>query len=436
MHIDRCAKVRNIRVLVFDCWLPGFLYIKELARMEGVTLTYVHNSKSQKGKPAKEYEDFKTSLQTPVWVKDFVEFDKDFRRLFEVVKPDVLLVTSMHHAEDRSALLFAKEYGVLRAFIPHGIFQLNNNVSSASETTNRSRIAKIFDKIPRAYYYSILFWSSHFQRNSSSRGTLLGAISCFYELVRHYSDWQWRPAEIVQQYYFDLLDVALVYDPSLKEYYLKNSRGFFENTDFIISGTLDSGKLLREIKNKPCLLRELKNTSAHAYYVSSPYPEYFTEDGAAVLAGLLRRLKTVVASAGCQQLVYRAHPGEPGWFADKVCALAELVRDTEPGTEGLIRATLICGTSSSLLYCAILLKKPLLTIASRKIRLDSPYYEPLISYPKIIIDLDSDLEVLIREHSAAISTAITRKDYISEILATDPLESLLEYIENFQVSSL
>lgn len=429
-------KSSDTRILVFDCWLPGFLYIKELAGMDRVSLIYVHNSESQMGQPAREYRDFKARLNVPIWVKDFSEFNKDFRRLFEEVKPDIVLVTSMHYVEHRAALHFAKEYGVLRAFIPHGIFQLNHNIQFASGATNKSLMEIILDKAPRALYYFNLFWMCHFQRNPSSRGTLWGALSCFYNLLRHYSNWQWRPAVNVQQYYSDLLDVALVYDPSLKDFYLENSREMFKNADFIITGTLDSGKLLREIKSKPSLLQANINSSSHAYFVSSPYPEYFTEQGAAALAELLSRLKTVVASAGCQQLIYRAHPGEPGWFVDKVCTLAELVRDTEPGTEGLIRAALICGTSSSLLYNAILLRKPLVVVASRKIRFDAPYYEPLISYPKIVIDLDSNSEALIREHSAAISAAITLKDDMAEILAMDPLESLLEYNENFQVSSL
>lgn len=430
------SKKSDTRILVFDCWLPGFLYIKELAAMGHVSLIYVHNSESQMGQPAREYKDFKGRLNVPIWVKDFSEFNKDFRCLFEEVKPDIVLVTSMHYVEHRAALHFAKEYGVLRAFIPHGIFQLNNNVQFESGAKNKNLMEVILDKAPRALYYFNLFWRCHFQRNPSSRGTLWGAFSCFYNLLLHYSDWQWRPAVNVQQYYSDLLDVALVYDRSLKDFYLENSREIFKNTDFIITGTLDSGKLLREIKSKPRLLQANKNSSAQAYFVSSPYPEYFTERGAAALAELLRRLKTVVASAGCQQLIYRAHPGEPGWFVDKVCTLAELVRDTEPGTEGLIRAALICGTSSSLLYNAVLLRKPLVVVASNKIRLDAPYYEPLISYPKIVINLDSDLDGLIMEHSAAISAIIALQDEVVSVQATDPLVSLLEYSENFSTPLL
>jgi hypothetical protein len=436
MNIDHCPRVRNIHVLVFDCWLPGFLYIKDLAGMEGVTLTYVHNSESQMGQPAKEYEDFKTRLQTPVWAKDFSEFDKDFRRLFEIVKPDVLLVTSLHYVEQRSALLFAKEYGVLRAFIPHGIFRLNQSKVPIQSGTEVNRIANTLNKLPRVFYYTKLFWSSHFQHTLSKRGTLLSALACFRDLLLRYPSWQWRPAAKVQKYYADLVDVALVYNQSLKDFYLENSRDFFFKTDFIMCGTLDSGKLLREIRAKPSLLQAGKNSPPSAYFVSSPYPEFFSDHGASVLAGLLKSLKSVIASAGCHQLVYRAHPGEPGWFADKVCASAGLLRDTEPGTEGLIRATLICGTSSSLLYNATLLGKPIVIVASRQIHFDMPYYEPLISYPKFIIDLDSNVEALISKYSAAISAIIRPKDEVVTVLAKDPLESLLEYSENFQASSL
>lgn len=431
MTTNHSLKNKRIRILVFDCWLPGFLYIRDLAEMEGVSLTYVHNSESQLGQPAKEYRDFKTRLQPPAWVKDFNEFNKDFRRLFEEINPDIVLVTSMHYVEHRSALLFAREYGVLRAFIPHGIFQLHRSENFDLPEKRRDIATHILEKLPRAYYYTNLFWSSHFQRRPIGRGTFRNALICFFDLLLCYSDWQWRPAKRVQRYYANLLNVALVYDRSLETYYLKNSGDIFNNTKFIVSGTLDSGKLLRSIRGKPSLLQSSTSTVPFAYYISSPYPEFFTEDGAAVLASILKTLKSVVISAGCSQLVYRPHPGEPGWFVDLVCAVAGLKRDTDPGIEGLIRANLICGTSSSLLYNAILLEKPIVLLTSGKVRLDLPYYEPLISYPKTTIDLDLKPEFLIENHGATISASMANKGKVSEVLVADPLETLIEYCRAF-----
>jgi hypothetical protein len=168
-----------------------------------------------------------------------------------------------------------------------------------------------------------------------------------------------------------------------------------------------------------------------AYYISSPYPEFFTKDAADILASLLKTLKAIVISAGCSQLVYRAHPGEPGWFVDLVCALAGLERDTAPGIESLIKAKLICGTSSSLLYNAILLEKSIIILSSNKIKLDSPYYEPLISYPKTTIDLDLEVDFLVENYGRSINASMAGGKKFPKVLVSDPIESLIVYHKSF-----
>jgi hypothetical protein len=425
------AKSSEIRILVFDCWLPGFLYIRDLAEMEGISLTYVHNSESQLGQPSKEYKDFKTRLHPPVWVKDFGEYNRNFRCLFDIVKPHIVLVTSMHYVEHRSALLFAKEYNVLRVFIPHGIFQLDRRNIYTPTNTKGGRISRLFQKLPRALYYTNLFWNSHFQRSPRDRGTFQQAWFCFLDLLFSYSDWQWTPARKVQSYYSDLLNWVIAYDESLKTFYSENSSGIFKNTKYCISGTLDTGKLLRAISIKPELIQSTIKTKPIAYYVSSPYPEYFSENGAAILAALLKKLKSVVISAGCSKLVYRGHPGEPGWFVDLVCELGGLQKDSAPGIEGLIEADLICGTSSSLMYNAILLEKPIVIISSAKIKLDSPYYEPLISYSKITLDLDLEEAVLIESNNSLINRQLIDRKPIRTDLLSDPLEKLINIYRQY-----
>ena len=151
----------KIRILVFDCWLPGFLYIKELANIKGVSILFVHNSESQLGQPAQEYQDFKRRIPIPDWVKDFSDYKKSFKSLFDSFKPDMVLVTSMHYVEHRSALLFAKKNNIFSAFIPHGIFKVDHGkVPVITNANNQTKLSQIFNKIPRVIYYSNFF---HFQ---------------------------------------------------------------------------------------------------------------------------------------------------------------------------------------------------------------------------------------------------------------------------------
>lgn len=432
MQNDHTKQENETRILVFDCWLPGFLYIKHMADIENISLTFVHNSESQLGQPAKEYEDFKANLSPPFWVKDFKSYNKDFKCLFETVKPHVVLVLSMHYVECRSALMFAKDFNVLRAYIPHGIFLLDRGKLITSRPTITSSIKRIIQKIPRAFYYTNLFWSSHFQRNPTKRGSFLNSLGCFRELLFQYSNWQFSPSETTLNYYADLVDVAIVYDKSIESHYRINSGSIFSNADFIISGTLDAGKILQELhsydKSSSSIL-DSQRSAPVAYYISSPYPEDFSVDKAKLLANQLNKLKTVLKSSGYENLVYRPHPGEPNWFSEMVCALNDIERDTTLEVNGLIRSDLICGTSSSLLYIAIKLSKPIITVKSTRFKMDEPYYEPLISYPRITFDLDFDIESLLKNHEKTLRDTLIKHPTNIKPTLSDPVDELLKFVK-------
>jgi predicted dehydrogenase len=110
-------------ILIFDCWLPGFRYIEDLAEInEDVSICFVHTSSLQRGRPAEEYEQFASQYDIPEWVHDFAEFNCDFDQLFAAVNPDAVLVLSLHHLEARTVILAAKKNRIVTFFIPHGIF--------------------------------------------------------------------------------------------------------------------------------------------------------------------------------------------------------------------------------------------------------------------------------------------------------------------------
>lgn len=418
--------ITPIKILVFDCWLPGYIYIQELAERKDVSLIFVHNSNKQLGMPAKEYLEFKRSMHPPQWVHNFSDFGNNFNILFKRVKPDILLVTSMHYVEHRSALLFAKKHNIFTAFIPHGIFGMDAPKKTISLGV-RGWLEKVIKKIPRAIYYTDLYWRTHFQIQRTERPPVVETIKNYIELIVKYPRWQWRPSKSTQAYYSGILKSAFIYDYSVERFYKANSWELFRETDFIKSGTLDSGKLLRVLALKPKLLCKENNSMHVAYFVSSPNTDYFIANGAIILAGLLKKLSLIVISSGYAKLIYRRHPGEPQWFVDQVCQLAEIEKDQKPGIEGLISADLVCGASSSLMYNAVILKKPIIIIESGQLYIDAPYYEPLISYPKITINLDLELAELLNIYKLPVSKTILQRatDVTTENL--DPLESMLEY---------
>lgn len=414
-----------IRILVFDCWLPGFQYVRHLADTPGVSITFIHNSKRQLGLPAQEYKDFKESLSPPDWVKDFTEYGHRFETMFDVEKPDVILVLSMHYLECRSALLFATDKGVFRAFIPHGIFLLDRNAISASPTSLLGKLKRLVQKFPRALYYARLFWSAHYQIAPEQRCNLWKSLSCCKNMLFSYSDWQWTPPKVVQSYYSEILDLAIVHDKGVVDYFKSNLGSIVERTEFVVSGTLDSGKILAALSAERASTIHASEDTPFAYYISSPYPEDFTTKGAMILGELMRKLQMVLRHVGCDRLIYRPHPGEPNWFVVQVCESKAIEVDWSRDMTGVIHSSLVCGTSSSLLYNAISISKPVVTVSSQRFKMDSPYYEPLKSYPRIALDLDLDLDTLINKNGVALREAFEGRVAVSNPMISDPISVLL-----------
>jgi hypothetical protein len=378
-------------ILVFDCWLPGFTYVKEVVnRNDAVKVVFVHTSSLQTGAPAREYQDFKNKFPQLDWVHDFAEFGYNFKTLFERVKPDALLVMSLHHIEDRTALLYAKSRGVPCHFIPHGIFLLRDANPAVDNLQGFSaKVQRLFFKLPRVAYYTRFFWRFHFAfRREGVIATRFGqAVVVYLELIGNYFRWQWRPGPETQAYYASMIDNLIVYDASLEDYYRRNYGRVVAGARFIASGTLDVAQLVRHLKANPEAVPSERRT---AYFISSPYPEYFDEPQASICKDVVRKLRDLVLAAGYDRLVYRPHPGETAEFTRFICTDLDIEVDTAGGIGGLVGAELICGSSSSLLYVAVILKKKILVLDSQRIKVDAPYYEPLISYPAV--QFNADLE--------------------------------------------
>ncbi|MDF2384363.1 hypothetical protein JMG10_23025 [Nostoc ellipsosporum NOK] len=422
---------RTRTILAFDCWLPGFTYVAELANEPGISLVFVHTSSMQTGEPAKEYESFRKQYDAPSWVHDFSEFGYDFQSMFERIKPDALLVTSLHHIEDRTALCYATSRNVPTYFIPHGIFLLQDSPQpvESKKKSLAGKFSAFLSKLPRAGYYTRFFWKFHFQmiRNGSRKNDLGKALRVYRSLIGDYQSWQWQPNAAVQQYYARSIDTLILYDASIASYFEKKFGAITTGARIVESGTLDVTRLLRQLRNAPPA-RRATGHKGQAYFISSPYPEYFSNpESRKACAEILTRLADLVRETGFDGLVYRPHPGEPAEFTAEICQASGARIDTRRDFTGLVEADLIIGTSSSLLYSAVLLRKPIAIWSTGRLKIDPPYYEPLISYPKIAIDADKPRDV---EAIAKLATIEPLEAEIDLSGLKDPIADLARMVRN------
>lgn len=414
-------------ILIFDCWLPGFTYIKELAEEPGVKVIFVHTSSLQLGPPAREYKAFRAQLDTPEWVYDFSDFDYDFDTLLSRVKPDALLVMSLHHLEARTALLFASLRGIPTHFIPHGIFLVGDRENKTEKHSRAlQKISKYIFKLPRVVYYSKFFWKYHAQMINRGliRIDFKHTFKVYIELLTRYFHWQWLPSSLVQNYYKNSIGHLILYDSTIADYYRSNYGEIVAEANFIDSGTLDMTRIIRQIRRDPTMLTK-QVSGKYAYLISSPYPDFFTGPNKTVYADIVRKLRIMVQSCGFDGLMYRPHPGEPAEFVKQICIAAGTEVDPKKDFSNLVNAAAVCGTSSTLLYCAVLLKKPIIIWDSKRLKVDPPYYEPLRSYPTIPFNADVEFD---REALSAVRSVRETGNDIDFAELGDPIADMLEVV--------
>ena len=414
-------------ILVFDCWLPGYKYIRDLSTDFGVRLIFIHTGSLHLGAPANEHKSFLKDPDTPSWVFDFKDFGYCFSTLFSKTKPDAILVLSLHHIESRTALVFAHHMGLESFFIPHGIFVLNSaSIVKRPQLSFRDYLKYIWIKIPRAVFYTRFFLQFHDQmvRNNFKKWNMYNILQVLSCLLFKFDTWQHRPNWVVQSYYNNIIDNIIIYDNDIKNYYIKNYGLMVGEAQFYMSGTLDGGKLGRQMKSGLIGTGENAATKV-AYFISTPYTEYFIEPNTGTYVDIIRNIKFAVNAAGFERFVYRPHPGEPTEFAEHICAEVGADIDRRSDLMGIVESSVICSTSSSLLYCAILLGKPIVTWSSRRLVFDCPYYEPLISYPRIAIDADLECD-----ETAISALRTSQNDPVSSNMTDllDPLSDLVRLV--------
>lgn len=384
----------KIKILIFDCWLPGYTYVEDLKeKFSSVSVIFIHTSSLQMGSPAREYKAFKARFNIPDWVHDFSEFGYNFERLFKEVGPDAVLILSLHHLESRTAAYFAKNYNIPTCFIPHGIFFIGKSPYFISSADNNIRkILYAFLKIQRALYYTRFFWKFHFQAIAVGvrKLQLITAAISYFKMMTRYFYWQWWPSKITQKYYKNIIDYMILYDSFIESHYKNEYGAMVEKSKFIRSGTLDLGRISRYFsKYRAENSDNVSLKGRYAYHISSPSPKWFySEESISIYGDIVGNLRNFVLLAGYDDLIYRPHPGEPDDFTRKVCALAGVQLDLDRSIANLATASVVCGTSSSLMYSAVILNKPIVIVQSQRLEMFAPYYEPLLSYPTIPFDAD------------------------------------------------
>lgn len=407
-------------ILVFDCWLPGYKYIRELATDFDVRVVFVHTSSLQLGAPAAEFQSFKKDPDIPAWVEDFSCYDYSFERLFAETKPDALLVLSMHHIEARTALYFARHAQIPTFFVPHGIFILDFDTVQRPKRSLGETLSLLVSKTPRVTYYLRYFLKFHFQmvRSGLKRVAPIDTARLAIEMVLRFARWQHHPSERVQDYYGPVVGTMLIYDQSLEQFYRGRYRKMVAHTRFTVTGTLDGGRLRRQIENNPVAIAP-EDTAPSAYFISTPYNEYFDEPDKSTYLDIVGKLRIAMEEAGIPRFIYRPHPGEPIEFTEDVRLATGAEIDWNSDLSGLIAATVIVSTSSSLMYCACLLGKTIVNWTSQRLVFDLPYFEPLKSYPRIQFDadLDRDDDAIAALQAAKRSTASADMSKIADPLA-------------------
>ncbi len=414
-------------ILVFDCWLPGYKYIRELATDFDVRVIFVHTSSLQLGAPAAEFQSFKMDPHIPAWVQDFSQYGYSFERLFAETSPDALLVLSMHHIEARTALYFGHHAQIPTFFVPHGIFVLDGDatVQRPKRSINES-ISLLISKAPRVTYYLRYFFKFHFQmvRSGLRRVAPVDTARLAIEMVLRFAKWQHRPSERVQDYYGPVVDSMLIYDQDLEKFYRDRYEKVVAKSRFIKTGTIDGGRLRRQIK-KGLVAIASEHPSRAAYFISTPYNEYFGEPDKSTYLDIVLKLRMAMEEAGIRPFVYRPHPGEPVEFTEDVRVATGATIDWNSDLSGLVAAPVVISTSSSLMYCACLLGKTIVNWTSERLVFDLPYYEPLKSYPRI--EFDADLE---RDQAAieALRAATGHPQSANLSKLADPLADLVQAI--------
>jgi hypothetical protein len=413
------------RILIFDCWLPGYTYINELSQDNNVELLFVHTSSLQRGIPAKEYRIFKKQMDPPHWVVDFSEFMYSFECLFKVFKPDALLVLSLHHIEARTALTMAKRFDIATFFIPHGIFLLDYDViANPNQVSFRRKFLRIISLPSRLFYYTLFFWR-YFTSINEGRLRLniwKGGIDVYFQMIGNFHGWQWKPSVKVQEYYGCLLDYLLLYNEEIEVYCKENYSIFTDAATFTRTGTLDS---MRALRHEALADAACHSSGKFGYFISSPCSDYYSPEGMKAYIDVVNKLRVLCSRAACESFYYRPHPGEPSEFTEAVCAQAGVKIDWARDFAMFLSSEVICGTSSSMLYAAVARKKKIVIWNSNRLTVVPPYYEPLKSYPKALFDADLEIDENAIVQLSGLENAVAS---FPDMELKDPLKELVKIL--------
>lgn len=325
---------------------------------------------------------------------DLSNYDGSFLKMFQAVRPDVLVVISLHGLEQRHACFVANELAIPTAMIMHGI----RGDSATTNTANASLVEtclKILSRWRRITYYLKCFRHYMHDRVRLRGSTELARRSNLRDLASlliSHKKYMLRPGSS-DQINYDLLSVTHAKDVG---YYQRNYGvgSLSKNTKFIVHGSLDLGQLLTEEAKSFAIRFDEKKV----LFISQPVVSQGLVSKADFVQ-VISSLAAVCCTRGLQ-LVIRPHPRDDLELLNELASKFHLAISEDTLNEDIWTAGIVVGLNSSLLYSASLLGKSVIIFAI-------PSYPPLEAIQDLaVIDFTADEEKLERDTLKLVSSLI------------------------------
>lgn len=375
-----------MKVLIFDVWVLGFPYIQPIINnIKEVEVVFVHLSSLQMGLPRQESDVFYSNEEEPKQSIDFSFYDYDFNKLFKSVRPDLILVLSLHSIEARTICLAAKNCGIKSAFLPHGIFR-DSDFGNLKGIYYKNMLKSLKYKLPRLWYYFKFYMKFTYPILKDARIKTGTIIFDFLYFIFNFYNWQYQPSRNTLCAYNLIIDFVLFYSNPFKESILARYQNMVEGADFIFTETID---ILKIRNSKKLVTRKGKSV----LLISSP-PFSILNKGfhkVDVLLNFYADLIVKLGKIGFSIIKYRPHPSENPQIFLKLNKTFPFLQKDLIVSRFLIDCDLIVSPPSSYLFPAVLERKRIALIHGSKIDFPSINFTELHEHDCFFIQIPDDI---------------------------------------------
>lgn len=311
-------------VLFFDTWIVGTKFTFKIAEYLKETYdVYYLSMDDMICKTSKsigtvitdfkknDLEKYKDSYNA---VYDFSFFENSFDKVFNKLKPDVLITISLHGFEHRYINEIASYKNIPCVMFMHGIRSMETN------TTQSLKLKKIFHYLSRTVYFTkvFTFYLADLKKVSNKTFEFAPTVKRYFNLILRHSKFTNTPNSDEGLSYHTIH----VLNEIDKDYYKKNY-GLSSSTNYKVIFHPDVIEVLDRLKTKS---NENISKSDIALFVSQPFSS----------AGMLSfddYEKTVLYAKQISEylnleLVIRTHPRDDFEFIDLICKKYKIRKST------------------------------------------------------------------------------------------------------------